>query len=490
MKNLKKLTILHSNDLHGDFLADTVDDKLIGGASMLSGYVNMVREQEQNVLYAIAGDMFRGSVIDAEYKGLSTIEIMNMISPDIVSIGNHEVDYGVAHLLFIEKCARFPIINANLFIKTNHARLFSPYKIIEIDGMRILFIGIITEEILAAAKNDSLVGSFIDTAEAASEVTRICNAHNSIDIDFTVLLTHIGIEADRELAKLLDPSLGVDVIIGGHSHTVIEQPEAVNNILIVQAGTGTDIIGRFDIVVDTDKNCVDSYQWQSVPIKSDHCPRDLQLEELISGFKSQTDAKYSRVVTRFARTLTHPVRNRETELGNLFADVLAGSLGVDVMLLGSGSIRGEALGPIVDYGALCAIFPYDDAILMCSVTADQLKRMLKFMLRDEAFGGHTEFYQLSGAVKTTYSRTNREFTEFTVFGEDVELIAPERLYTIALQSYHFKNFTDFFGVPFAEVEKNAKPRVISTSAVDVLEECLSEHNLWDAHIEGRIKILE
>ena len=145
MKNLKKLTLLHSNDMHGDFLSEQVDENLVGGVSLLSGYINKVRMEEENVIYAIAGDMFRGSVIDSEYRGISTIQIMNMLGPDIVTVGNHEVDYGIAHLLFLEKCAEFPIINANLHIKTNNARLFRPYYIMEIGGMKILFIGIITE---------------------------------------------------------------------------------------------------------------------------------------------------------------------------------------------------------------------------------------------------------------------------------------------------------------------------------------------------------
>ena len=97
----KKLVLLHSNDMHGDFLSENVDNKLMGGVSMLSGYINKVKEEEPNTLYCIAGDMFRGSVIDSEYKGISTIEIMNMISPDVVTLGNHEVDYGVSHLLFL-----------------------------------------------------------------------------------------------------------------------------------------------------------------------------------------------------------------------------------------------------------------------------------------------------------------------------------------------------------------------------------------------------
>ena len=143
MERYKKLTLLHSNDLHGDFLEEAVDSRLIGGVSMLSGYVNKVRREEKNAIYCIAGDMFRGSVIDSEYKGLSTIEMMNMLAPDVVTLGNHEVDYGIAHLLFIEKCAKFPIINANLHITTNNARLFRPHYVLEIDGMKILFIGIL-----------------------------------------------------------------------------------------------------------------------------------------------------------------------------------------------------------------------------------------------------------------------------------------------------------------------------------------------------------
>lgn len=374
MKHTKKITILHSNDLHGDFLAEQVDEKLVGGVSMLSGYIEKVRAEEPNTLYVIAGDMFRGSVIDSEYKGLSTIEIMNALAPDVVTIGNHEVDYGIAHLLFIEKCARFPIINANLYIKNTPTRLFTPYKILRVDGMNILFIGIITQDVINQTKSESLVGSFVDTAAAAAEVGKICNAHNSIDIDFTVLLTHIGFEEDRHLARQLDPAWGVDLIIGGHSHTLPEHAVEENGVVIAQAGTGTDQIGRFDIVVDTDNNCIDSYTWRTVPICAETCPRNPAMEQVLQRFTSQVDEKYSHIVGRFRRELTHPERTQETELGNLFADIFTRSLGIDVMLIGSGSIRAEKLGPIVTYGDLIEGFPYDDGVYMFKVTGRQLAR--------------------------------------------------------------------------------------------------------------------
>ena len=490
MKQTKKITILHSNDLHGDFLAEQVDEKLVGGVSMLSGYIEKVRAEQPNTIYAIAGDMFRGSVIDSEYKGLSTIEIMNALAPDVVTIGNHEVDYGIAHLLFIEKCARFPIINANLYIKNTPTRLFTPYKILRMDGMNILFIGIITQDVINQTKSESLVGSFVDTAAAAAEVGKICNAHNSIDIDFTVLLTHIGFEEDRHLARQLDPAWGVDLIIGGHSHTLPEHAVEENGVVIAQAGTGTDQIGRFDIIVDTDNNCIDSYTWHTVPITAETCPRNPAMEQVLHRFTSQVDEKYSHIVGRFRRELTHPQRTQETELGNLFADIFTRSLGVDVMLIGSGSIRAEKLGPIVTYGDLIEGFPYDDGVFMFKVTGQQLRQMLHYMLREEAYTGHTEFYQLPSTLRLRYDRRKGDFDYFTYCGREVgKEIGDDALFTVGLQNYHFKNIEIFFNISYDTLCKLQKPRSVATSCQDILMEYFREHEMVDAVVDGRMTIL-
>ena len=486
MKHTKKITILHSNDLHGDFLAEQVDEKLVGGVSMLSGYIEKVRAEEPNTIYAIAGDMFRGSVIDSEYKGLSTIEIMNALAPDIVTIGNHEVDYGIAHLLFIEKCARFPIINANLYIKNTPTRLFTPYKILRVDGMNILFIGIITQDVINQTKSESLVGSFVDTAAAAAEVGKICNAHNSIDIDFTVLLTHIGFEEDKKLAAMLDPDWGVDVIIGGHSHTKLEEPFKVNDIYIVQAGTGTDEIGRFDIMVDTDLNAIDTLTWQMVPIDDAHCPRDEEVENFIQRYRSATSQKYDRIITRLSCELTHPKRNQETSLGDLIADILRDSFGIDLMLMGSGAIRSYALGPVVHYADLVECLPYDDAVYMLKVTGTQLERMIRHILRDEAFQGeHTEFYQFSHGMRIVWPRSGQVFRELTLDGE---VLHADRLYSVAMQKYHYNNLKPFLNITLEEAEQNGKIRVLSTSARDVVEEYLTVNQHLSREVEGRLVV--
>jgi len=339
-----------------------VDEKLVGGVSRLSGYINKVRNEEKKVIYAISGDMFRGSLIDSEFQGISTIEIMNLLAPDVVTLGNHEIDYGLAHLLFLEKCATFPIINANMHLKHNGARLFNSHYIKEIDGMRVLFIGILTEIVLAMTKSLGFIGTLVDIEDAAKEVGKICDAYRDVDIDFTVLLTHIGFDEDKKLAAKLDPAWGVDLIIGGHSHTYLTEPCVVEGIPIVQAAVGTDQIGRFDIMVDTDNNCIDSYTWQCIPITEDNSPRDEALERCITQFKDYTDKKYGRVLTRFLRAYTHPGRNMETELGDLLAEGIREQLGVDLVFLGSGSIRGESLGPIVTLGDFVEIFPYNETL--------------------------------------------------------------------------------------------------------------------------------
>ena len=126
MKNIKKLTLLHSNDMHGDFMVEKIDEKLVGGVSLLSGYVSKVRQEEQSVLYAVAGDMFRGSVIDTEYKGISTINIMNALAPDIATIGNHEIDYGIAHLLLL-KNAHFSQLLMQIYTSNQMVCVYSTH---------------------------------------------------------------------------------------------------------------------------------------------------------------------------------------------------------------------------------------------------------------------------------------------------------------------------------------------------------------------------
>jgi len=484
-EQFSRITLLHSNDIHGDFDGETGGSEHFGGISRLSGYVTQARAADPGTVYCVAGDMLQGSLIDTEFRGVSTIEIMNSVNPDVACLGNHEIDYGLGHLLFLERCARFPIVCANLFVRNPRTRLFSAHKTLKINGVRMMFIGIITREVLSSLRNDNLISTLVDVDDAAREVGRITNAYQTMDVDVTVVLSHIGFEEDKQLAALLDPAWGVDMIIGGHSHTVIDHPAEVNGVLVATAGHGTEHIGRFDLVVDTAKNQIHSYEWHLVPIDPETTPRDPQLDTLLAHYQQSVDAKYDAVVCRFAHALTHPDRYRETELGNLFADSLKDSLGVDLMMVGSGSIRQPALGPLVTKGGLLEVMPFDDRVVALRINGAQLRRMVAHMLRDEALdGGHGEFYQFSRGMAMTYDRGTHSFERFEFEGHE---LADEEVLQVGLQQYHINSFDDFFAVPRAELV-DGTGRVVTTSQRDVLEECWAHAHNLTAQVEGRLVI--
>ena len=481
----RRFTILHSNDMHGDFLAEQAEGggELIGGLPLLSGYVNKVRAEEENVIYVISGDMVQGSIIDSDFKGTSTMQIMNYLAPDVVALGNHEVDYGLPHLLFLEKIANFPIVNANLYIKPFEKRMMRPYFVLPKAGFDILFTGILTEKVMDAVKMDELIGTFVTLEEAGAEVGKICDAFKNDDIDLTVLLTHIGFESDKELASMLRPEWGVDLIIGGHSHTMLSEPAEVNGILIVQAGTGTNQIGRFDIVVDDDTNSIVDWKWQLIPIDEHIAEPDLRMAEFIESFKSVVDRKYSVILTKFSEKLTHPRREEETTLGDLLADAIAESTQTDVVLLGAGSVRIKEMGPAVSLMDFISCFPYDDSLTRFVVSGATLRKMFAHWMRLENRDGEGECYQVNGAVRAVYSDGAAALRALSVNGHPVDDAVD---YTVVLQGYHAKNAKPYLDVTGEELGAAGPSKVVASSAQTVLREWLLAHQNVCRKLEGRL----
>jgi 5'-nucleotidase len=472
--------------MHGDFLAEAqgADGNLIGGLSLLSGYINQVRQEEKNVIYTISGDMVQGSVIDSEFKGVSTIEIMNYLAPDVTTLGNHELDYGLPHLLFLEKMANFPIVNANLYIKKYNKRLMQSHLIKQIDGYSIMFIGLITTAVMQSLKLDSQIGTFVSLEDAASEVGRICDAYKRDDIDLTILLTHIGFDSDKELAAILMPEWGVDMILGGHSHSLLDQPVTVNDILIAQANVGTNQIGRFDILVDDDTNRIIEWKWQLVPIVAGSIQPDVSLQNFIDTYRQVVDAKYNTLLCRMAQRLTHPRREIETALGNLFADIFAENASCNVAFVGSGSIRLEEMGPVVALGDLFQVYPYNDSFTRFTITGAQLRRMFAHIMRTENRNGEGECYQVNGSVCAVYDDAAHKLESLSIRGKPVD---DEARYTVGISGFHVKNSQPNLNITLDELSALTTPKVTATSVQGVVEEYLRGHHNLFRQVEGRLE---
>ena len=256
-----------------------------------------------------------------------------------------------------------------------------------------------------------------------------------------------------------------------------------NTLLLMGASF---IWGTAFVAQDLCADAIDTFTWQMIPIDDAHCPRDEEVESFIQRYKSATSQKYDRIITRFACELGHLKRNQETPLGNLIADILRDSFGIDLMLMGSGAIRSYSLGPVVHYADLVECLPYDDAVYMLKVTGAQLERMLRHVLRDEAFQGeHTEFYQFSHGMHIVWSRSAQAFRTLTLDGEP---LYADRLYTVAMQKYHYNNLKAFLNITLEEAEENGRTRVLSTSARDVVEEYLMVNQHLNRQVEGRLVV--
>lgn len=488
MAEIRKLTILHSNDPHGAFYPEEKNGKSCGGISFLAGKLSQIRKEEENCLYVIAGDLFKGSLIDHDYKGISTIELINLLEPDVVTIGNHGVDYGIGHLLFLEKCARFDIINANMYVTGSKKRLFEPYKIITIGGMKVMFIGLVTMDVLLSAKGEDLVFDYLRVDDALYEIKTILDAYRTVDVDLTVLVTHIGYEQDKVLAEKIDPKLGIDLIIGAHSHTLLKKPKVVNGIPIVQVGSGFEHLGRFDLAIDTSEHKLKDLKWSLIDIDSDTCKKDALMEAVLEAYAGEVKLRSEQVLTTFRRQLSHPSRSRETELSNLFADLMKEDSSFDVMMLGTGCFRAKKLGPVVDYLSFKEAYPFDNAIYMMEVDGALLRKICHHFLKGSYVSeGSSEYFAFSKGMKAVYDAKTDELIECSYNGK--ELNEDDHL-KLALQEFHLNNCEEFLGVSLEELSMYKAPVLVVNSDVMTYEELLRSRFELDAKTEGRTKILK
>ncbi len=486
MENLRKLTVLHSNDPYGAFYPREKEGKLVGGISLLANKLTELRKEE-NCLYVIAGDLFKGSLIDADFKGISMIELINLLEPDVVTIGNHEADYGIGHLLFLEKCARFDIINANLRVTGSGKRLFEPYKIVEENGIKVMFIGLVTDEVLLSGGNGDLVYDYLQVDDALHETKMIIDAYRTEDVDVTVLVTHIGYEEDKRLAERIDPKLHIDLIIGAHSHTLLNKPKVINGIPIVQVGSGFEHLGRFDLQVDVKNHRLSGYAWSCIDIDSDHCRKDSLMEEVLAAYGGRSKFRNDQILTTFRRTLSHPSRREETELSNLFADLMAKGSSFDVMMLGTGSFRGKKLGPVVDYRSFRETYSFSNAIFMTEVDGDTFRKMCHHFLKASYQSkGSSEYYAFSKGVNVAYDVKSDALILCSYQGRQ---ISKEDHIRLALQEFHLNNCEEFLGVSPQELSMYGSPVEVVHNDVTTYEELLSNSFELDGRVEGRTKII-
>ncbi len=252
-----KLTILHTNDVHSrlePFPMDGSPNEGLGGIAARASVINQIRNQEENVLLFDAGDMFQGTPYFNVFKGEPEIKAMSMLGYDAGTIGNHDFDGGIQNLAQQLSHANFPIINCNYdFSNTAMNKKTVPFKIFEKGNLRIGVLGLGIE--LQGLVTENLCGATI-YQEPISKANETASYLRKEGCDLVVCLSHLGDRyqdatvSDETLAK---QSFDIDLIIGGHTHKLFNQPRKYSNktnseVIVNQVGWAGMYLGRLDFI--------------------------------------------------------------------------------------------------------------------------------------------------------------------------------------------------------------------------------------------------
>lgn len=262
----KKITILHTNDVHSHiepFSSDHSEFPNKGGFERRSTLINNIRKHNPDTLLFDAGDIFQGTPYFNFYGGEIEFKLMSMLKYDAATIGNHDFDNGIGGLNSQLPNASFDLISSNYdFTNTILETKTKEYKIYNKSGIKIGVFGLGIELEGLVSKDLYKETKYLSPVEITDDITS--KLKNEENCDLIICLSHLGYKYDNAPNKICDLTLAkqtkdVDLIIGGHTHTFMNQPKVVKNktdkdVLINQVGCFGLFLGKVDFFFDQKNN--------------------------------------------------------------------------------------------------------------------------------------------------------------------------------------------------------------------------------------------
>lgn len=417
-----KLRILHVNDFHGfaEPYKPAGSKVLMGGIAHLAEEAARLRK-EAPTLFLAAGDMLQGNPWANLFQGRSVVEVMNQMGFSAMVLGNHEFDFGLEVLKERMKEARFPILGANV----QGIPEVKPYIVEEIAGLRLAVIGLVTEETPITTHPNNVQGlTFSPPVDRCRELLREIGGQ----ADVIIVLSHLGLPADLRLAEAVE---GIQVIVGGHSHTRIEKPMTNKETLIVQAWEHGKVLGVLDLWLQGKK--IVRSEGRLIPIGPDHQPPDPAVRGIVNRYQEQAAALLNEVIGEALVDLkAQGARSQETNLGNLVADILRQAMQADAALINGGGLRTDILKGPVRMIDLYAVLPFTNYPVVLKVKGRELKAIFEYGLADGEGGGR--FPQISG-IRILYDPKGAVGEKILSFWVGEKPLDPEAFYTLATNDF-------------------------------------------------------
>lgn len=464
-----ELTILHTNDTHDHLVPyDTKAGHDLGGVARRATYFKQVKAERPNVLVLDAGDVFQGTPIFTFFNGEADYKAMDQAGYDALTVGNHDMDNGLANLQKQAKLLHMPLLSVNMIGK-NGQLLFPGYHVFERGGLKIAVIGVMGQNAYEAIAGDRRKDvSILDPVATLKQVVPQLRDQ----VDLVVVLSHIGHEEEVALASQVP---GIDLIVGGHSHTKVPHPVAVQSgdrtTLVVQAFQWGEYVGRLDLTVDAGR--IQSYNGELVPVTTALQP-DPAVQATVDQYASQLAAQMGVVVGKSNYEFDNGRKNEgDTPLGNLISDCLREQTRADVGIMNSGGIRSGLPKGDIKRGDVFSMLPFENRVVTVKLKGTQLQQILDFAASRLGKNGTL---QVSGV---TFVGQNEKATEVKVGGAPLD---PAKTYTVATIDYIAS------GNDGAEVFKQATDVKPTGQLIrDAFFDFLKRHPVVDAPATGRIQ---
>ncbi len=468
------VTVLHFNDFHGHLQSKETDGKAEGGIARMATMVDQVREYNDahgvTTLFFEAGDILQGTPLSTVYKGEPDVKCLNLMGLDAMCIGNHEFDFGQDVYEKMVALAEFPILSANIYYTNTGQRFTDAITYFTLaDGTKGAAFGLTTPETAVQTSPKNVIGlRFTDPVEEARKVLGEVRGK----ADFTIAITHLGYEDDLKLGEAVD---GLDLIIGGHSHTEVQPPTKAGDTLVCQAQSYGLFLGQVDMLVS--KGDIVKYRGFLRPVDERSRPKP-EVQAIVDKYAGELEERLAEVVATTTVDLDgirEHIRASETNLGNLVCDLIRDYAQADVCLWNGGGIRASIDAGSITVGDILTVLPFGNIVANKQVTGAELRKVLEFnAAQPRPFGGFT---QVSGV---TMEIIGDKLGKVTVGGQPLD---DAKTYTLAASEFMLAG-----GDGYSMLTEGSEPVYLGYSESAIVLEALRELGTVSPAVEGRIII--
>jgi len=467
--------VYHTNDVHGYIMArpdKLQNDRLVGGAAALKALLD---RDSSPKLVLDAGDWWQGTPEGSLTKGAAVAEVFNAIGYDAVELGNHEFDPGQAELKALIGTMTMPVLAANVYgADGKRVPWTKPAILKEVAGVKFGIFGLVTSHLDHLVLPASIAGLKIrrEVDEARDQV----KALRRQGADVIIAVTHVGFEApggpkfegDQTIAREVE---GIDLIVGGHTHTTLARPyrDPAHGTLIVQTGSYLLRVGRATLKFDPKTHRLLSADDELIELRPDRLGEDPAVKAIVARQTESIGKIFDAVIATATAEMSRGDGSLETGLGSWMADCYRSWSGAEIAFQNGAGMRVDIASGPVTLRALFNVMPYDDGMVKLRMTGAQLRDFV-----DRGVGAR-RLIQVSG-MTAEFDRSKPSGERLGALTVGGAALNPAKTYTVSVQ--------DFL---LSDVDSAVEREESGVLARDVLKDCAEKQGSIAPPAPGRLK---